>query len=230
MTDVKKQKTFSYEAHFRELKNKLDFKSLCGKPQIINSWAAVHLVFAHDQNNLEDGLRLAMIRRTEKKDDPWSGHYAFPGGRAEPNEGLYEAGVRETFEEVGLTLGQEHYLGEFLHMQLRHKGSDLPYGISAHASYLETPSELIGCPNEVDECFWFSLTDLHHKNHLVEKEFHLSGQSRLLPCLSFEEHTVWGLSYLILREVFQQLDGLRFHQNHYFDGQFLPNYPYGKKL
>lgn len=220
---------YAYPNHFKSLKEKLGFASLCSAPSKIQSWAAVHIVLAHDQQNLVEGLKLAMIRRTVKEEDPWSGHYAFPGGRVEPDEGLYEAGVRETQEEIGLNLKKEHYLGEFLHLQLRYQGKDLPFGISAHASYIESPAPMIPCPDEVDEPFWFSLLDLHRPGHLKEKEFVLAGSGRKLPCLEFEGHTIWGISYLILRELYQQLHGLPIQADEVFRGDFLPEYPYGKK-
>lgn len=229
MGQGKEKQSLKYQEHFNLLKEQLGFNSLCSNPQKIESWASVHLVFAHDQAELKEGLKLAMIRRTQKKEDPWSGHYAFPGGRVEGEESLYEAGVRETHEEIGVELGSEHYLGEFLHLQLRYKGEDLPFAISAHASYLERPRGFTPCPDEVDESFWFPLKSLHSSEHLLEKEFHLGGGLRQLPCLHFEGHTIWGISYMILREIYQQLHGVPFSQKGHFQGDFLPEYPYGKK-
>lgn len=216
--------------HFDLLKKRLKLQKAFWRPEIIESWAAVHLVLAFDENNLKDGLRIAMIRRTEKPEDPWSGHYAFPGGRVEEGESLLSASRRETFEEVGLTLEEKFYLGEFFHMQLFFKGEPLPYAISSHVSYLPCIQEMKACPDEVAEAFWFSLSDLHHLAHVKNKPFKMSQGTRELPCLEFSGHTIWGISYLILRELYNQLHGLPFHGEKLFSKDILPNYPYGNAL
>ena len=58
------------------------------------------------------GRRLWLIRRAERRGDPWSGHLGFPGGRAEPEDGsLLETALRETREELGVTLPDASLLG-----------------------------------------------------------------------------------------------------------------------
>lgn len=48
----------------------------------------------------------ALIRRSARHGDPWSGHAALPGGRVDPTDLDAEATARrETFEEVGIELG-----------------------------------------------------------------------------------------------------------------------------
>ncbi len=216
--------------HFKLLKEQLSLKKAYWQPEIIQSWAAVHLVFAHDQHGLDRGLKLAMIKRTEKPEDPWSGHYAFPGGRAEPNEDLLTTSRRETHEEVGLSLNDEVYLGEFFQLQLFYKGKPLPYAISAHASYLPSTKSFTPCPDEVAEAFWFDVTDLHNPAHIHHKTFKMSQGERVFPCLEFGGHTVWGISYLILREIYHQYHGLPFQREGHFSRDLLPAYPYGNAL
>lgn len=53
-------------------------------------------------------LNILMIKRAEREGDPWSGHMAFPGGRMDKVDAHgFAVAVRETEEEVGLTLGPE---------------------------------------------------------------------------------------------------------------------------
>ena len=58
---------------------------------------------------VRDGeLQILMIKRAERVGDPWSGHMAFPGGRMDKSDANgYAVAVRETAEEVGLSLGPE---------------------------------------------------------------------------------------------------------------------------
>src|SRR5512140_3252213 len=62
--------------------------------------SAVSIVLRDPAHEVE----VLFIRRSEREGDLWSGHVAFPGGRVEPGEGLLEAAIRETGEEVGLDL------------------------------------------------------------------------------------------------------------------------------
>lgn len=50
------------------------------------------------------GTRLLVIRRDDDAAIPWPGHWDFPGGGREPGEGAVACALRETREEVGLTL------------------------------------------------------------------------------------------------------------------------------
>jgi 8-oxo-dGTP pyrophosphatase MutT (NUDIX family) len=66
--------------------------------------AAVAIV--HAQGEQESVL---LIRRSERADDPWSGHWSFPGGRRDPDDSdLLHTALRELSEECGICLGREH--------------------------------------------------------------------------------------------------------------------------
>ncbi len=49
--------------------------------------------------------RLLLIRRAERRGDPWSGHLALPGGRFQGSDpSLRATAIRETMEETGLVV------------------------------------------------------------------------------------------------------------------------------
>jgi 8-oxo-dGTP pyrophosphatase MutT (NUDIX family) len=64
--------------------------------------AAVAIVHAHATDSV------LLIRRAEREQDAWSGHWSFPGGRREPADPdlLYTA-LRELEEECGIRLERE---------------------------------------------------------------------------------------------------------------------------
>jgi 8-oxo-dGTP pyrophosphatase MutT (NUDIX family) len=56
---------------------------------------------------------ILFIKRAEFPGDPWSGHLALPGGRRHPEDPhLRATAMRETLEEVGVTLSPESLLGQ----------------------------------------------------------------------------------------------------------------------
>src|ERR1700722_15840931 len=78
--------------------------------------AAVALVLAGDKSDLQ----ICFIRRVERPGDPWSGHMAFPGGRASPADASAQAvAERETREEVGLILNESHRIGTLSEVPIR---------------------------------------------------------------------------------------------------------------
>lgn len=66
--------------------------------------AAVAIVCARQP---EDSVLL--IRRSEREDDSWSGHWSFPGGRRDPQDtDLLHTALRELEEECGIHLDREY--------------------------------------------------------------------------------------------------------------------------
>jgi len=51
---------------------------------------------------------ILLMRRSERKEDSWSGHWSFPGGRRDPDDtDLLHTALRELEEECGIRLGRE---------------------------------------------------------------------------------------------------------------------------
>ncbi|KAH9818655.1 hypothetical protein DFH28DRAFT_1023052, partial [Melampsora americana] len=56
-------------------------------------------------------IEILFIKRSNRSNDRWSSHLAFPGGRMEPEDEDGEfCALRETFEEIGIDLAEEEYL------------------------------------------------------------------------------------------------------------------------
>ncbi len=213
----------------RDLKDNLNLLEHLSAPELISYWAAVHLVFYQKEEGAP--LYLAMIRRVENDKDPWSGHYAFPGGGVNKDETYKAAAIRETKEEIDFEVEQHSYLGEFYRLQVFLNGGASKLGISAHASFVtdqEKPT-LTACPVEVDEAFWFPVNEFLASDSILEKEFHFSGKSKILPCIDYRGHVVWGLSYMILREFLIQWESFNKIKKTNNLEELLPQYPYRNK-
>jgi len=217
--------------NLNQLKNQFHAIEHIEDVSVIEHWAAVHLIFYRKDKDEDSPMSLAMIRRVQNENDPWSGHYAFPGGGVNEGEGLKEASLRETKEEIGIEVPSESYLGEFYRIQVRFDGAPSKLAISAHASLIEGAEAplLSPCPIEVDEAFWFPMSELLAKDSISYREFHFSKTRKELPSISFDGHLVWGLSYMIFREFLMQWEELSGHNVDRAIGDHLPDYPYRKK-
>jgi len=157
--------------------------------------AAVALVLA----GVDDDLRLCFIRRAEHPADPWSGHMALPGGRTDPEDaGPLATAVRETREEVGVGLGDEHLLGPLSEIPVRRSGVRVGLTLSGFVFY-RGPEPPPLTPNyEVAEAYWIPLRYLWDPENATHLELIHSGRTRLYPAIRFREQVIWGLTFRVL--------------------------------
>jgi len=146
------------------------------------------------------GSELLFIERASKEGDPWSGHMAFPGGRAEAlDPTIRSTAERETFEEVGLDLGGAEVLGRLDDLEGRRDGRPAGIVISAFVYYVERPPPLTLQKSEVEEAFWFPVRDLADPDrHVPYRWRHENGMKMEMPGIRVGEsdaHVVWGLTY-----------------------------------
>ena len=151
---------------------------------------------------------ILFIERAEKEGDPWSGHMAFPGGRVDlPGESPEQAAVRETLEEVGLSLGGAERLGRLDDLQGRHAGRTPGMVISAFVYHLVAPGELVKQASEVREAFWVPVRHLIEPDRQVRRAFQGTGSFEFPGIVVGEpdRHVVWGLTYRFLEVFFRAL-------------------------
>lgn len=85
--------------------------------EAVQPTAAVAIVCARSSTPASPDTALAadparpsvlIIRRSEREDDSWSGHWSFPGGRRDPQDpDLLHTALRELREECGISLWRE---------------------------------------------------------------------------------------------------------------------------
>ena len=185
--------------------------------------ASVLLIF---QKNPQ--WEILMIKRVEKEGDPWSGHYAFPGGmRSREDQDQFETALRESHEEVNFNYDEipHQFLGKLDQLQIHKNGKPIPFLIHPFVVFLEEPFEVIPEVSEVQDYFWFSLEEIIKKENLHNKEFEFLNSTWELPCISIEEHTVWGISYMILFDLMKKWQGLSFKEDLVIETNHWPEYP-----
>lgn len=147
-----------------------------------------------------NGLDLLLIRRAEREGDPWSGHIGLPGGRREPGDAnLLATALRETREEIGVSLALDDLLGTL--EDLRPSTPTLPQLIIRPFVFGLGERPDAGVSAEVAESFWVPLDSLApcDGRTLIS----LKGQKMEVPCFKVaglpNGLVVWGLTYRILR-------------------------------
>lgn len=147
---------------------------------------------------------LLFIRRATAENDPWSGHMAFPGGRAEQaDRGLRVTAERETHEEVGLDLSRiARARGRLSDVMASARGRRIPLVISPYVYELQQDAPLT--PNyEVAEALWVPLSYFEERKNRSQMDYRVAGMSMKLPCYRYEGRVIWGLTLRMLDELLE---------------------------
>jgi 8-oxo-dGTP pyrophosphatase MutT (NUDIX family) len=161
--------------------------------------AAVALVLRESARGEPEVL---FIERAHHEGDPWSGHMAFPGGGVEPGDADAQAAAeRETFEEVGIHLGDAERIGRLDDKE----GNPLTQPRLVISAYVfRVRSAVDPVPNhEVREAFWFPVAGLLDPARHVDYRIPRGGPA--FPGILVgvpKRHVVWGLTYNFLESFF----------------------------
>lgn len=161
----------------------------------VRDHAAVAMILAGQP----DTLNLCFIRRAEREGDPWSGHYAFPGGRASPRDPTAQAvAERETEEEVGLTLQEGQLLGPLSEMPVRLGGVDTGMVLSPFVYYLGSHPAALQPNGEVAAAYWVPLAHLWDSANSTHLELERHGAHLHFPAIRYRDYVIWGLTFRVL--------------------------------
>jgi 8-oxo-dGTP pyrophosphatase MutT (NUDIX family) len=153
------------------------------------AFAAVAIIInPHDR-----GGSVLFIKRTERRDDAWSGQIAFPGGRRSPiDKGLAETAVRETREEVGIQLTGHELLGRLPIVTTRSRRMRvLPFVFQLKSTVSTRVNE------EVADTFWVPLSDLEGLE-AQRREVKVDNGILAAESYVYETHVIWGLTFRII--------------------------------
>jgi 8-oxo-dGTP pyrophosphatase MutT (NUDIX family) len=164
--------------------------------------AAVAIVRRH----VGDGpVELLLIKRSEREDDPWSGHIALPGGRYDPTDAtLQDTAIRETREETGIDIGRDGVVLGTLD-ELRPRSAMLPSIIVTPFVAVVRADVAIETSDEVASAFWVTLASLGDPTVAVESEVAARGTTWRVPSYVVGGHIVWGMTERILNNLLSLL-------------------------
>ncbi len=130
-----------------------------------------------------------------------AGEIAFPGGRLDPGETHVEAALRETAEEVGLSVARDQVLG-----RLSDHPSPAGYVATPFVARVPWPQALTLNPTEVEAVFTVPVAELaatEPQTRVAE----LGRYRRLLYAYPWGEHLIWGFTGNVVRELLEVMAG-----------------------
>ena len=143
---------------------------------------------------------ILLIRRSERQEDSWSGHWSLPGGRREADDlNLLHTALRELEEECGIRLSREH-IGSTLTPVLARRRTG-PFVLVAPFVF-EVDSELATVldPREAVEAAWVPLSVWRDPTqHSLRAVPGLPGDW-LFPAIAMNRLPIWGFTYRLVAD------------------------------
>lgn len=143
------------------------------------------------------------LRRAENPLDPWSGHFALPGGRRDEGDAdVLATCIRETREECGIILERGQLVQE-LPLAIAGKPTGSPMYVAPFLFEVPHRPEVRLAALEIADFHWLSLSYLlDPANHdLVKLSLHAPEIS--FPCVRVGEAgnagAIWGFTYGVLK-------------------------------
>ncbi|MEP7336475.1 MAG: CoA pyrophosphatase [Acidobacteriota bacterium] len=162
--------------------------------------AAVTLLLREEQGLAE----LLIIKRSERDGDPWSGHLALPGGRAELQDAdLLITAARETFEEVGIDLlgtdgSRDRFIGQLPLIVPANPG--LPRIEITPLVALAPRNLTMTLSGEVGATFWIPVQQLQRDGLSATHSFRYGDLLFKRSAYPTEGGLVWGITERILTD------------------------------
>lgn len=149
----------------------------------------------------EPAPSLLLVRRRDRAGDPWSGHIAFPGGFASPDEEAPEAtATREAEEETGLPLGR---IGEQLGRldDVAPRSVLLPRITVTPVVFAVPPRSAVAPGPEVVDAAWLPASDVFNPSSRGTIQVMLPSGVREFEAIRVAGFTIWGLTERVLAQI-----------------------------
>jgi 8-oxo-dGTP pyrophosphatase MutT (NUDIX family) len=155
--------------------------------------AAVAIVHTHGGEE-----SLLLMRRAEREDDPWSGHWSFPGGRRDPaDRDLLDTALRELEEECGVRMTREDLEAEWPVRYARRKTG----GCVAVTPFLfraAEEAETVPDGREAVEAVWIPLSLLRDSARHEMLPIPGLAEGLRYPAVALRGAPLWGFTYRLI--------------------------------
>jgi 8-oxo-dGTP pyrophosphatase MutT (NUDIX family) len=154
-----------------------------------------------DASGAGDSAEILIIKRAERAGDPWSGHLAFPGGRAEEKDAaLLDVAMREAAEEVGIDAREGgRVLGRL--PTFRPMSARIPSITVSPFVALAPPSAVPRLQaDEVEAVFWMPLAELKRTGRSAAVRWEGKEGTIELPAYPSPRGLIWGITERILSQ------------------------------
>lgn len=152
----------------------------------------------------DEGHGIWFIKRTEYRNDAFSGHVAFPGGKKKQSDAtLVDTALREAGEELGFDAGGKvEILGEMDFVR-PYTPSVRQYAVKPFVAMIDGEEEFV--PNyEVSEFFCVPVSYLVNPKNRDVRERKRDGKTINDYVFAYGNHIIWGLTGRILDEFFKK--------------------------
>lgn len=154
-----------------------------------------------DRSHLLDWKVLLILRNVYE--GAHSGQVAFPGGKREPGENLWQTACRETREEVGIPADKLHHAGSLSCVYISASNFVVyPFVAVADRDCVIRPD-----PREVAGYTTVPLRAFNPGAALLPEGKASSGAETEHPVWRYGEYTVWGATAMMLAELYRLIEG-----------------------
>lgn len=141
-----------------------------------------------------------LIRRSERPEDSWSGHWSLPGGRRDATDSdLLHTALRELEEECGIRLHREHMQSALSPVVARRRTG--PFLLVAPFVFnVEDELPTVVDPEEAVEAIWVPIRVL--RNPAMHSLRSVPGVPKnwLFPAVEIKGHPLWGFTYRLMTD------------------------------
>jgi 8-oxo-dGTP pyrophosphatase MutT (NUDIX family) len=141
---------------------------------------------------------ILLIRRTERAEDPWSGHWSFPGGKSDPEDrDALETALRELREECGVLLQRDQLVAPLPVRTARRRSPPFLQVAPFHFRVDDRP-ETVCEPLEAVEARWVALSTLKDPARHTLRAVPGLPADMLYPAIELGPTPLWGFTYRLI--------------------------------